>query len=89
MIALQHGKDVCGACREAEDRFAKAVYSRNQSGEIDFSISVAYGAAFCDGITAQSLDALEKEADQKMYQNKYQLKFADAPFSLSEAGDKE
>lgn len=55
-------------------KFYDEVNSFNQSGELSFEIAIAMGVAYCDEVTKETIEKAEKEADQKMYENKSEMK---------------
>lgn len=73
-VALLSGDDVHAAYEEAAVRFREAIEQANTAGEQGYQVAIAHGVAFCPPITQAAIDTAEKEADLKMYKDKYRLK---------------
>lgn len=72
-VALLHGRNVETAYAGASARLTEMLAQIN-SDEREYPVLIAHGASFCTEITQDNIEAVEKDADLRMYQNKYQLK---------------
>lgn len=60
----------------AKDEFQKLIHQINDSGEYPYRLQIAHGFAWCEADSMVTVEDAVKSADDKMYQNKVQLKKA-------------
>ena len=62
--------------RKAKQLFEEELARCNEKGGHPFVISIAHGYAYCGKTKQEDIEGLEKQADQRMYQNKREMKLA-------------
>lgn len=73
--ALKCGTEVKSSYENAAKHFQISMEECQNKSELDYPVQIAMGASFCDHITKETLEQTELQADQQMYQNKYEIKF--------------
>lgn len=73
-VAVTWGGDVRAAYLAAAQRLERAIIQCNSLESLDYTVAIAHGVGFSQRITAQAVEQAEKEADARMYQNKFELK---------------
>lgn len=73
-VALMAGSLAPNACETASAHLLSCIQEFNEAQHFICPIAIAHGTALISNITAERITLAEKEADLKMYNNKYELK---------------